>query len=224
MDAILELSRTREEGAWPRGKLVFVEPQSLESIPFLARFSPTEQPTMENIKHVRKLLAAVEQSELKLVSDGCCVTGIADDSLPDFSITAEFKGGHGFLQVVDDTICSFADGSYQSTTRRANLVHLEEALLESDLDPVTGNALYKIIAALVHQAEDHKHGATLVLDLNRMPVPISGQCFEQSLDLREVEILNLAKSLLRVDGAVHIGVDMHLHGFACLLDGRAHRE
>jgi hypothetical protein len=175
LDAILELSRTREEGAWPRGKLVFVEPQSLERIPFLARFSPAEQPTMENIKHVRKLLAAVEQSELKLISDGRCVTGIADDSLPDFTITADFRGGHGFLKVVDDTLCSFADGTYQSTTRRANLVNLEEALLESDLDPETGNAVFKIIAALIHQAEDQKHGATLVLDLNHPPVAISGQ-------------------------------------------------
>jgi Probable sensor domain DACND/Probable sensor domain DACNH/DisA bacterial checkpoint controller nucleotide-binding len=221
LDAILELSRTREEGAWPRGKLVFVEPQSLERIPFLARFSPAEQPTMENIKHVRKLLVAVEQSERKLISDGCCVTGIADDSLPDFTITADFRGGHGFLKVVDDTLCSFADGTYQSTTRRANLVHLEEALLESDLDPETGNTVFKIIAALIHQAEAQKHGATLVLDLNHPPVAISGHCFEQSLDLRETAILDLAKSLLRVDGAVHIGADMRLHGFACLLDGRA---
>jgi hypothetical protein len=221
LDAILELSRTREEGAWPRGKLVFVEPQALGHISYLAHFSPVEQPTMENIKHVRKLLAAVEHSALKLISDGRCVTGIADDGLPDFTLTADFRGGHGFLKVVDDTLCSFADGTYQSTTRRANLVHLEEALLESDLDPETGNAVFKILAALVHHAEDQKHGATLVLDLNRPPVAISGQCFEQSLDLRETAILNLTKSLLQVDGAVHIGVDMHLHGFACLLDGRA---
>ena len=125
------------------------------------------------------------------------------------------------MKVVDDTICSFADGTYQSTTRRANLVHLEEALLESDLDPETGNAVYKITAALVHQAEDQKHGATLVLDLNPLPEAISGQLFEKPIDLREPAVLNLAKSLLRVDGAVHIGADMHLHGFACLLDGRA---
>jgi len=220
LDAILELSRTREEGAWPRGELVFVEPQTLAHISFLAQFSPAEQPTMGNIKHVRKLLAAVEQSTLKLVSDGRCVAGIAVDRLPDFSITADFRGGHGFLKVVDDRVCSFADGTYQSTTRRANLVHLEEALLESALDPETGTTLLKIIAALVLQAEDQKHGATLVLDLNPSPVIISGQCFDRALDLREPAILGLAKSLLKVDGALHIGADIHLHGFACLLDGR----
>lgn len=221
LDAILEISRTREEGAWPRGELVFVEPKALERIHFLAHFAPAEQPAMENIKHVRKLLAAVEHAGLKLISDGCAVAGIATNRLPAFTITADFRGGHGFLRVVDETVCSFADGTYQSTTRRANLVHLEEALLEADLDTETGNTLYKIVAALVHQAEDEKHGATLVLDLNPVPMAISGQRFDRPLNLMDPPVLNLSRSLLRVDGALHIGIDRHLHGFACLLDGRS---
>ncbi|BBO86339.1 DNA-binding protein [Desulfosarcina ovata subsp. sediminis] len=221
LDAVLELSRTREEGAWPRGELVFVEPHAIAQIPFLVHFSPSEQPALENIKHVRKLLAAVEQAGLKLISDGQSVAGIATENLPSFTITADFKGGHGFLRVVDDTVCSFADGTYQSTTRRANLVHLEEAFLESELNAEIGNTLFKIVAALVHQAVDQKHGATIVLDLNPTPIFISGQSFERPRDLRDPAILNLAKSLFRVDGALHIGADMHLHGFACLLDGRS---
>ena len=32
-------------------------------------------------------------------------------------------------------------------------------------------------------------------------------------------MLELAKSLAKVDGALHVGSDLHLHGFACLLDG-----
>jgi hypothetical protein len=201
--------------------LVFVEPQSLNDIRFLAHFSPSEQPSLENTKHVRKLLAAVEQSPLKLISDGCNVAGIASEDLPAFTITADFRGGHGFLTVVGDKICSFADGTYQSTTRRANLVHLEEALLETELDPETGNLMYKMVSVLVHQAEDQKHGATLVLDLNPTPVTIAGQCFDSALDLNQAAILDLAKSLIRIDGALHIGADLHLYGFACLLDGRS---
>jgi hypothetical protein len=34
-------------------------------------------------------------------------------------------------------------------------------------------------------------------------------------------MLGIAKDLARVDGALHLGADLHLHGFACLLDGRA---
>jgi len=125
------------------------------------------------------------------------------------------------LKVIGDPVCSFSDGTYQSKTRRANLVHLEEALLESDLDAEIGNTVFKVVASLVHQAEDRKHGATLVLDLNATPLAISGQYFDRPLDLRKPEILDLAKSLLRLDGALHIDANLHLHGFACLLDGRA---
>jgi hypothetical protein len=32
--------------------------------------------------------------------------------------------------------------------------------------------------------------------------------------------MELAKSLSKVDGAVHISADRHLYGFPCLLDGR----
>ena len=40
------------------------------------------------------------------------------------------------------------------------------------------------------------------------------------MDLRHTPYLELAKALAKVDGALHIGADMHLHSFACLLDGR----
>ena len=32
--------------------------------------------------------------------------------------------------------------------------------------------------------------------------------------------MELSKSFAKVDGALHIGADISLHGFACLLDGR----
>ena len=44
---------------------------------------------------------------------------------------------------------------------------------------------------------------------------------ENPLDLREPAYLELAKSLAKVDGALHVGSDLHMHGFACLLDGRS---
>jgi DNA integrity scanning protein DisA with diadenylate cyclase activity len=34
-------------------------------------------------------------------------------------------------------------------------------------------------------------------------------------------MLKMVKSLAKVDGALHIGADQHLYGFACLLDGRS---
>jgi hypothetical protein len=61
----------------------------------------------------------------------------------------------------------------------------------------------------------------LYLKSNEEPVKISGQQLEPPLDLRRNNFLDFLESLSKVDGALHIGADLKLHGFACLLDGRA---
>jgi hypothetical protein len=221
LDAILGISRTREEGSWARGELMFVEAAAIGKMDLVAEFPETERPILGNFKHVRKLLLAVENVECKLVSDGRSIVGIADGDLPEFSIIADFRGGHGFLKLNGSLICSFFDGNFKSTIRRAKLVQVEELLLESDLDPGESGELFRIVTDIVHSAETHKHGATLVIDLNREPVEISGQSLKDPPDLRCPESLSLAKSLAHVDGALHLGADFRLHGFACLLDGRS---
>jgi len=55
LDAVLGISKTMEEGAWPRGRLVFVEPGWMEAVRFMIRFPELEQPSLERHKHVRKL-------------------------------------------------------------------------------------------------------------------------------------------------------------------------
>ncbi|MFP4316254.1 MAG: DNA integrity scanning protein DisA nucleotide-binding domain protein [Desulfovibrionales bacterium] len=219
LDAVLAISKTPEEGKWPKGDLVFVEPRVLGQVRFLAKFPEMERPVLENSKHVRKLLQSVEHSSRKLVSDGNTVVGIATGSIPEGSVLAHFRGGYGFLSIDFDLVCSFFDGSFHSTTRKAKLVHLEEILLESNIDPVNGHLLFQIVASLVHGAEEMKHGCTLVIDLKNGPRELAGQRLEWPLDLQQSQNLELAKSLAKVDGALHIGRDLHLHGFACLLDG-----
>ena len=125
LDAVLGISNTREEGAWPRGSLLFVESRSLDSMNFMARFPTLEQPTLENFKHIRKLLQAVEHSERKLISDGQNIVGIATGKIPKYCIIADFRGQHGFLGLNGELVCSFADGSFCSTTFLAKLVQLE---------------------------------------------------------------------------------------------------
>lgn len=219
LEAILGISKTREEGAWPRGELTFVENRIIERMDLPVRFPESEQPRLENFKHVRKLLLAVEHSSRKLISDGVNLIGIANDVHSVFSISANFRGGHGFLGINDRTVCSFADGYFHSKTHRAKLVQLEEALLESKIDPGLGSALFKIVANIVHKSETDKHGCTLIVDLNRKPIKISGQKLQRPLNLMRASSLSLAHSLSKMDGAIHLGADLHLHGFACLLDG-----
>jgi len=60
----------------------------------------------------------------------------------------------------------------------------------------------------------------LVIDLNETPIEIAGQKIVYPLDLGDEQRMELATSLSKVDGALHIGSDGYLHRFACLLDGR----
>ena len=220
LDAVLGISKTLEEGAWPRGKLVFVEPADIPALEFMARFPDDEQPALGNLKHVRKLLQSVAGSNRKLVSDGKKVLGIVFGELPRSRIAADFRGGHGFLRLGDNTVCSFSDGRFQSTTRRANLVQLEEALIESELAPSLHPTLIHVVSTIVHSAGEGKHGCSLILDLNDPVIETSGHHLTEPLDLSNPLQLDLAKSLAKVDGSLHVGTDLRLHGFACLMDGR----
>ena len=221
LDAILMISETQEEGSWPEGRLLVVDPTMVDQVDFMVRFQEDIRPRLVNYKHVRKLLQTVERSSRALVSDGRAILGICGDALPPFSICADFRGRHGFLKVNRTKVCSFADGRFNSTTYQAKLVHLEELLLESRLDRSVGYFIFKVVVSLVHHAQRRKHGCAVVIDLNEQPVPISGQVLSPPLDLRRPHMLKMAKSLVKVDGALHIGADLHLHGFACLMDGRS---
>ncbi len=221
LEAVIGISGTSEEGAWPRGEVVFVESSSIEQLSFMAKFPSREQPKIANFKHVRKLLLSVENSNRRLVSDGRMIVGIATQAVDAFCISVMFKRGHGFLKVNDNLVCSFSGGDFHSTTNRAKLFEVEEILLESTLDSESENQLFKIISAIVHYGEEEEFGCTLVVDMNDAPLELPGQRFEHPLDLREKRYLELAQAMARVDGALHIGADLNLHGFACLLDGHA---
>ena len=221
LDSVLGVSKTREEGAWARGNLVFAEAEDIEAMRFIARFREDELPDLRNFKHVRKLLQTVEPAMQFLVSDGSRILGVARGDFPESSIVAEFRGGHGFLRLGENYTCSFSDGRFQSTNRRANLVHLEEALLESGVDPSLVSDLYLVTAVIVRAAQERKHGCTLVIDLKGKADDLSGQYLENPLDMNRPDHLSLAKALSKVDGALHLGIDLKLYGFACLLDGPA---
>ena len=221
LDAVLNISRTREEGVWPSGELVFVDPAIIDTLNFVGRFPEYQCPSIENHKHVRKLLQAVEDSHSVLVSDGKCLVGFCDGPLSRFCITADFRGSFGFLKINGQTICSFADGNFHSTTHRAKLVEVEEALLETRLDSALQTALFKVVSEIVHHAQDVKHGCTVIVDLNDQPVDIQGHMLLPALDLTDPALLALAKTLSKIDCAVHLRADCKLHGFACLMDGKS---
>lgn len=221
LDAILGISRTPEEGSWPLGTLVFTEQRSLAQIDFLIEFPAFERPSLSNYKHIRKLMTAVEGSNRKLVSDGTFVNGISVAPMPECHISAEYRLGYGFLRLGEKLLCSFSDGSFRSFNRKPKLVLLEESLIESDFDPAKAHVLFKIVTEIVNSAIEMRHGCSLVLDLHEDRRTFAGQQLVSPVDLQREDGMQLAKALARVDGSLHIGADLHLHAFACLMDGLA---
>lgn len=221
LDAILNVSGTQEEGEWPRGRVVVVEPNQLDEVRFICRFPAMEQPTLADTKHVRKLLQAVEDSGRVLVGDGQHILGIAIGPMPGAYLAAQFSGTRGFLWLKDQLICTFFDGSFHSSNLRANLVQLEEQLLETDMTMEDQHTLMQILALMVNRVRDRKHGCTLIVDTGKKRLSMSGQHFEKPLDLQESSQLKLACSLAKLDGALYIGRDLKVHGFGCLMDGRS---
>jgi hypothetical protein len=220
LEAVLKISRTPEEREWPRGKLIFVEKASIPKMSFILELPEAEQPCLDNVKHIRKLLVSVENSDLKLVATENMIIGITREDHPDFFISVDFRGGYGFLAINDDLVCSFSDGRFKSTTHKEKLVQVEEALMDTDMDAEKVTALFKVVTGIVHNAAGHRYGCSIVIDLNDPPVFIMGHSLLHSLDLKNQDNYDLAKSLSKVDGALHIGADVKLHGFACLLQGR----
>jgi hypothetical protein len=132
------------------------------------------------------------------------VIGIsAGQQMPDCHITAEYREGYGFLRLGGKLLCSFSGGSFHSSNRKPKLVLLEEALIESNADPATSHVLFKVVTDIVNNAREERHGCSIVLDLNAKPRELAGQ------------------QLVAPVGALHIGPDLHLQAFACLLDGLA---
>lgn len=221
LDMILKLSKTKEEGYWPRGRLVFVDSEYLKHLHFLAKIKRFERPFTSNIKHVRKLMLTVEYSNRILVSDGNTIIGISDSPVPDYAISAFFNGDYGFIEIAGKPICSFFDGAFHSTTRRARLVELEELLFDCNLETLIRTDLFLLVSQLVHTAQNKRHGATLVLNLKDKPVALSGHILDPPLDLRKEHYFHLASSLIKIDGALHIMYNCELIGFGCLLDGKS---
>ena len=221
LDTILAVSKIPEEGHRPVGHLVFVAPRDFPDLEFMIRFPRHLRPSVNNYKHVRKLLQTVEHGDRKLVSDGISLLGIITGQMPECRLTADFQGGFGFLRLAGKPVCSFSDGRFTSTNQNPNLVDLEELLLETSLDPEESNALFQMVKGIVTYACERHFGCTIVIDLHKAPLTISGQLLQHPVNLKDAPYLDLAKSLAKVDGALHIGGDLHLHAFGCLLDGHA---
>jgi hypothetical protein len=221
LDTVLNISKAREEGASPRGQIFFTDPDKVSEIDFLTKIQRNQRPFLNNIKHVRKLLTSVENSNRKLVSDGKSIIGITDLPVPEYAIAADYYDDHGFVKLGKEKIASFSGGNFYSTNREPKLVELEELLLDSKLEFNISTLLFQLISELVYISLKEGHGCMLVIDLNKEPINLTGHVLDPSLNLLEPSHIDLACALTKIDGALHITSDLMIHGFGCLLDGKA---
>lgn len=219
LDAITGIANTREEGAWARGSVAFVEPKLINKVDFLASFPAHEQPNLANFRHCRKLVQAVEGSTRLLISDGSTIVGISQSTPPPGSVIAHFKGRYGFMHLDDELICAFSESGFFGTNRKPKLELLEGLLGSFNLPEAMLTPLLSSSQHIVECAQGRKHGCTLVLDLGDPPTHIAGLSLNAPLDLKMPEHLALAASFAKLDGALHINKHDKLLSFACLLDG-----
>ncbi len=219
LDAITGIANTREEGAWARGSVAFVEPKLINKVDFIASFPAHEQPNLANFRHCRKLVQAVEGSTRLLISDGSTIVGISQNTPPPGSVIAHFKGRHGFMHLDDELICAFSESGFFGTNRKPKLELLEGLLSSFNLPEPMLTPLLSHSQHIVECAQGRKHGCTLVLDLGDPPTHIAGLSLNAPLDLKILEHLALAASFSKLDGALHINKHGKLLSFACLLDG-----
>ena len=219
LESVIQISKTPEEGAWARGHLAFVEPSNIAKVHFLTRFLKIERPDLENYKHVRKLLQAVERSSRTLVSDGETIIGISIGDLPSPSLCCEFRGRHGMIFLDKMPLCSFSDGAFQSTNRKPKLLPLQEALQKWPLTKENCYKLFNGISRIVTAAGEERYGCAIVIDPSTPPLHLPGQALATPMNLDHNANLSLAAALAKVDGALHIDSNLRLRTFACLLDG-----
>jgi hypothetical protein len=219
LDVVIQISKTPEEGAWARGCLAFVERANMSDIHFLFRFPKNECPRLDNYKHVRKLLQAVEHSGRTLISDGESITGIAVGEMPPGSLSAEFHGRRGILNLDGKAACSFSDGTFHSTNYQPSIDALQDALLKWRFNPAQLRKLFMCINRIVAVAIERNYGCGVIIDPNKRPLNLSGQTLDAPIDLNIDANLDLASALAKVDGVLHMDADLKLHAFACLMDG-----
>lgn len=133
LEAILEISRTHEEGKLPYGKLLFTDTETIEKITFNARFTREDLPRITGYKHVRKLLQSVENTSYRLISDGTSIIGISNHLIPGISITADYEGKHGFLLFKMSPLPVFLTESFFHQRTKQNWWKLKKYSLTTDL-------------------------------------------------------------------------------------------
>jgi hypothetical protein len=219
LTAITALSRTSEERKLPSGELLIASADGIADLDIVVEFG-TEKPSLVHAKHTAKLLQAVRHSSLRLLCKSDMeVVGIAGPGAPpDNSICVRLDSGRAKVWVREEHVCNIQHGDFVAG------IELQIASLQRAIQGAGDEAshLLQLVESVLRSASRRRHGCTVVLDLRRDPVPLSGHTLKSPLKLRNGETaFEVAAGLASIDGAVHIDKEGNLCAFGCLLDGEA---
>ena len=227
LEAVLGISKTREEGTLATGKLLFINQSNVlrpmparDEVNYVIRFPKDHALPLSRFKHVRKLMTAIEgMNSLFLVADSEHILGIGREPVPSRGILATFLARHGQIALGDKLICNFADGRFIGNSIEPNFDRLKQILNLAVKENT--EQLIRIVTKISTNAQTKGHGCSIVIALGDTGERLSGQQLEENLSLRTDDELEIASSMSKVDGALHIDHCGNLIAFGCLLDGIA---
>ncbi|MDQ7827312.1 MAG: DNA integrity scanning protein DisA nucleotide-binding domain protein [Candidatus Eremiobacteraeota bacterium] len=219
LETILDISTAIEEGVRASGRLIFCETEIIKNLRLHASFDNSVAISLSDVKHIRKLLQAVDNQEYSLLANEKKLVGIYKGKFFDNTIIADFKNGCGDIRFGSEIVCTFRDGKFYSTRHIVDLTSFETILKEVGFSTARQERLLNITRKIVQSARDERHGCTLIIQLGELQLTLAGQKLMEPLDLENPENIEIAISMAKIDGALHIDGNAKLYAFACLLDG-----
>jgi hypothetical protein len=217
LDSILGLSLMVEEGRKASGRICFVESDTLDESWLTAAFPLNERPTLNDYKHLCKLMPLSVLDDSCLVADSEKVIGVGlFDDFAENTIVAEFRGGGGTITMTEGEVCSFSNGHLYGIRRKPCFDNLLKALESARVEESYRATLCKVIASIATQAVEHEHGCLLVIDDQKQT---KGHRLSVPLDLTNSKNIDLSCQMSIVDGALMIEPPCSLVSFGTILSG-----
>lgn len=212
LGAVRRLTIQREEGRRASGSLAYVEPALQAAVSWDLHLAIEEQPPVANIKHVAKILFSIPRSQNAVVVRDRLV-GLAR-SVPGAIMRVDFSSPRARILVGPDEhlVAYCQSGEYLGAGLGA--AALEHGLRALDRPQPT----IDLVCGIARSAVSQLHGCTILLA--PATEQLSGHHLAAPISLTMPESRELAASLGRIDGALHVDQSGLLQAFGCLLDGQ----
>jgi hypothetical protein len=220
LDLCIALTTALEEGRLANGKIVFISSEAeLSSLSFVVPFA-NNRPSLPDVKHIRKLLTAVDNSEFSLIATPHAIQGVAKVDDAQEYLRANFANGSADMFIGNEYQFSIHNGKLRSYRRRPNFLVLEKSFNALNVRKAFMPNYRQQIEALLSTVFESNFGCLLVLGDDDTQ-SLSGQALTIPLSIFDNDHLRLISNMAKVDGATHVNSQGKAFKFASLLGGSA---